>query len=426
MKLSYLEKLKNLRDLRQSIKKRKVLLDESLENFGLQEIKQLAEVKNEDQIKGYPFLAVDKKTNNKFSLKIVPIEKKYNKAKHPSLLECIFLKELTDNVIHKHITPHVVYYLGYQKVSNHSKALKFLNLRQYEIEGAIHTHSNMLIADYIEGGSLDNWIYDVYENKEKIDDTQWKIIAFQLIYTLAIFQKRYKMMHNDCHYGNILMDTSIKPGGYFVYKINNKKYYLPNTGVIPKFWDFEFTMAYNDKIETAYHNQYVVSEGQNTDTESSEENVPHTYNEVYDLHYLLTSLLDLYISEELFNWILKLYPEELIPEDPSEHSDSYTASTTTNTANTSKSMTITTEETTEETDEKNTGESINSMMNKLSVSTETFHRDYLKDHRIINGMERYFKLPNPMELLKDDLFSSFLTKPDDYSEHNSFVFESGF
>lgn len=411
MKLSYLDKLNNLKQLRQRIKKRKIVLDESLENFGLKEMKQLAEVKNEDQIKGYPFLAIDKKESSKFSFKIVPIERKYNKTKHPSLLECIFLKELTDNVIHKNISPHIVYYLGYQKVNNNSKSIKFLNLRQFEIEGAIHPYSNMLLADYIDSGSLDNWIYDTYESKQTIDDTQWKIIAFQLIYTLAIFQKRYKMMHNDCHYGNILIDTSIKPGGYFVYKINNKKFYIPNTGVIPKFWDFEFTMVYNDKIEQAYSNQYVVADGHSSDTETSEDqNVPHSYNEVYDLHYLLTSLLDLYISEELFNWIIDLYPDELIPEEQSS-SDSISEKRTT--------------ETTEMTDTLSTN--LSSLMDKLTMtSNDTFKREYLKDNRIINGMEEHFKLPIPTELLFNKFFSSFLKKPDDYSEHNSYFFDAGF
>lgn len=416
MKLSYLEKLKNLRQLRQDIKKKRILLDESVENFGLKEMKQLAEVKNEDEIKGYPFLGIDKKENNKFSFKIVPIERKYNKNKHPSILECIFLKELTDNVIHKNVSPHIVYYLGYQKVSNNSKALKFLNLRKFEIEGAIHSSSNMLIADYIESGSLDNWIYNMYENKKTIDDTQWKIIAFQLIYTLAVFQKRYKMMHNDCHYGNILIDTSIKPGGYFVYNINNKKYYIPNTGILPKFWDFEFTMSYNDKIESAYSNQYIASDSNSNSTDSSSElNVPNEYNDVYDLHYLLTSLLDLYISEELFDWILKLYPDELIPDEPNS-SDSYTVT-----------KTDTQSETTTETQDSKKSESLNSLIEKLTLtSSETFQREYLKDGRIINGMEQYFKLPNPMELLGNDFFEQFSEKPDDYSEHNSFIFDAGF
>jgi hypothetical protein len=407
MKPSYLEKLKNLRQLRQDIKKKRILLDESVENFGLREMTQLAEVKNKDEIKGYPFLGVDKR-DNRFSFKIVPIEKKYNKHKHPSFLECIFLKELTDAVIHKNISPHIVYYLGYQKVSNKSKALKFLNLRQFEIEGAIHSSSNMLIADYIESGSLNNWIYDMYENKQTIDNTQWKIIAFQLIYTLAVLQKHYKMMHNDCHYGNILIDTSVQSGGYFVYKINKKKYYIPNTGIIPKFWDFEFTESYNDKIESAYTNQYILSDSNSNSTESSDEhNVPYKYNDVYDLHYLLTSLLDLYISEDLFDWILNMYPDELIPEEP-------VSSDTTTSCTESK---------------KPESDNVSSLLDKLTLTSSSsgeYQRQYLKDGRIINGIEEYFDLPNPMDLVENEFFSQFLEKPDDYSEHNSSVFDSGF
>ena len=56
-------------------------------------------------------------------------------------------------------------------------------------------------------------------------------------------------------------------------------------------------------------------------------NVQYNYNEVYDVHYFLTSLLDLYISQELFDWTIQLYPREVIPEDE-ESTESRTTKTT--------------------------------------------------------------------------------------------------
>jgi serine/threonine protein kinase len=247
MKILFQDLIKNLKEIRQRIKKKRFLLDESQEKFGLVDFKQLSEVKNEKEIKGYPFYGKNKK-GTEIGIKIVPVEKKYNKKNHPAMLECIFLRELTDNIINKNISPHIVYYLGYQKVSNNCKSLKFLNLKKFEIEDYIRSSSNMLISEYIQGGSLDNWIYTSYENKEKISDNQWKILVFQLIYTLYVFQKYYKLMHNDCHYGNILIDNTIEPKGHFIYKVKDKKFYIPNTGVICKLWDFEFSMSYNKKI----------------------------------------------------------------------------------------------------------------------------------------------------------------------------------
>ena len=397
--LLYQRVFKNLLELRQSIKKKRILLDESQELFGLVELEQFNEVKNEKDIKGYPFYGKDKR-GNEFAIKIVPIEKKYNKNNHPAMLECIFLRELTDNIVNKNISPHIVHYLGYQKISNNAKAIRFLNLKKFEIEDVIRSNSNMLISEFVQGGSLDNWIYTTYENKEKITDIQWKVIIFQLLYTLVVLQKQYKMMHNDCHYGNILIDNTVKPGGYFIYKIDDKKYYIPNTGIIPKLWDFEFSMSYNNKITNNYINAYI-SNGE-VDTDSADEsNVPETYNEVYDTHYFLTSLLDLYISEELFSWIISLYPEELIPDD--------TDTTTTTTENSTTPIS------------KLTLTEISS--DSIEATTSTSIRQHILDGRLINGTEKNFKLPTPLELLNNPFFACFLNKPADVTVENSIIFE---
>jgi hypothetical protein len=89
-------------------------------------------------------------------------------------------------------------------------------------------------------------------------------------------------------------------------------------------------MAYSNDIPNSYPNKFIVGkytydkathktsapnpEDIDSDTED-EQNVPYNYNEAYDLHYFLTSLLDLYISQELFDWIMQIYPQELIPEE---------------------------------------------------------------------------------------------------------------
>jgi serine/threonine protein kinase len=207
-------KIKILKDIRREIKKKRFVLEESRERFGFDDMTQLTKVKNTSEVKGYPFVAskIESKILKglKIGLKVVPVENKFEKHEHPTHLEFLALKELTDNIVCKNISPHIVFYLGLQKVSNKSRALKFLNLKRLEVEEQIRSNSNMLISEYIEGGSLDSWIYDIYENDKQIEDKDWRIIVFQLIYTIAIFQYYYRMMHNDFHYGNILMDTSIK------------------------------------------------------------------------------------------------------------------------------------------------------------------------------------------------------------------------
>jgi hypothetical protein len=464
------KKLKHLRDIRHEIKKKRIFFDENRERFGLDELSQLVKVKNTSEVKGYPFkgskTSYNKTTGGiRFGLKVVPIETKYDKTEHPCNLENLVLKELTENVVNKNISPHVAYYLGTQKVNNKSKALKMLNLKRLEVEEKIRTHSNMLISEFVEGGSLDNWVYNIYEDDNEISDEQWKNIVFQLIYTISIIQHYYRMMHNDFHYGNILIDDSLTPGGYFVYTIRGKTYYIKNTGVIPKLWDFEFCMVYSNKIPEAYPNKFIIGpyeydkkthktlvdpsrldESEDTD----DLNVPYNYNEVYDVHYFLTSLLDLYISQELFDWIIQLYPREVIPEDEestasstSESSSDQSGSSKYDSSSSSDDLDELVEQLTLSDDNENSEDSTNSanddydsssdtsslsssQSDDLSSSSSSHEPIYVSDGRLINGTEEIFKLPTPIELLDDDFFISFTVKPDDFDESTAIYFNAGF
>jgi hypothetical protein len=155
-------KLNFLKTIRHEIKKRRLIFDEGKDKFGMNEMTQLVKVKNTSDIKGYPFRAQIRDVD--LALKVVPLEVKYEKFEHPSCIEHIVLKHLTDNIVLKNISPHVAFFLGTQKVGNKSRALKHLNLKRLEVEGQIRTHSNMLISEYVRGGSLDNWIFNTYEN----------------------------------------------------------------------------------------------------------------------------------------------------------------------------------------------------------------------------------------------------------------------
>jgi hypothetical protein len=463
----YLDKLSILRGIRNDIKKKRFVLDENINNFGFDKMTQLKKVKNIDEIKGYPFVA-SKKTSKtlkglKLGLKIVPSELKYNKFEHPSNLEYIALKELTDNIVYKNISPHIAFYIGIQKVSNKSRALKFLNLKQLETDQLIRANSNVLLSEYVEGGSLDNWIHDMHEEDRKISDDEWKSMVFQLVYTLSVIQHYYKMMHNDFHYGNILIDDTITPGGYFVYETMGKKYYIKNNGIIPKIWDFEFGMVYSNKIKDFYPNKFIIGdlehnrkthitkdpddvvkrfemyskkkkgieyENETEEDSKSDRNVPYNYNEVYDLHYFLASLLDLYISQDLFDWIIEIYPNELIPRDDS----TCTSDATYTTGATSTSDTTSTADTTNATDttsdsssDSSTNDSGSSTSDSSSdSSTSEYEIEYLTDGRMNCGVEKLFdNLPTPTSILDHDFFKSLTIKPADFDISEAIYFKSG-
>ncbi len=62
--------------------------------------------------------------------------------------------------------------------------------------------------------------------------------VFQVAAGLYAFEKYFRgMTHNDLHYGNVLVHE-IKPGGYWLYKIDGKRYYVPNLGYVFVLWDF--------------------------------------------------------------------------------------------------------------------------------------------------------------------------------------------
>ena len=448
----YLDRLKYLNILKHEIKKKRILFDESKKFFGFDTMTQLIKVKNTSEIKGYPFLIYD--NLYRFGLKVIPVENKYEKSEHPSHLEFIILRYLTENMVNKKISPHFVHFLGQFKVSNKVRALKHLNLKRLEVENQIRTHSNVVISEFVEGKSLDNWLHDTYEADKQISKEQWKIIVFQLIYTIHVMQAYYKLMHNDFHYGNILMDNTIKEGGYYVYKINKKVYYIPNTGILPKLFDFEYAMVYSNKIEDTYPNKFIVghcvydkkthTSTPNSDSDYEDDNnVPCNFNRVYDLHYFLTSLLELFISEELFNWVIRMYPDEVIPpddsttttcsnsnsSDSSDSSDSSKNSTKSdgitdkmkNLKISSKSSLTGSNSNTVDSSSSDTSDSTSSS-NDSSSKSSIDKSEYLKDGRLINGTETKFKLPVPLELLENEFFNEFLIKPYDFNEATAIYF----
>ena len=72
---------------------------------------------------------------------------------------------------------------------------------------------------------------------EKITQEYFISFIFQIINGIYALTKIYKIIHFDCHGGNILI-SKILSGGYWSYMVNNTLYYIPNYGYILKIWDF--------------------------------------------------------------------------------------------------------------------------------------------------------------------------------------------
>lgn len=83
------------------------------------------------------------------------------------------------------------------------------------------------------------------------DDDHWFNALFQIMVGLLSMKRYYNMLHTDFHPLNILVQK-VQPGGYWVYTIDNFKYYLPNLGYVFLLHDFGFSWI-PEKLYVSWH-----------------------------------------------------------------------------------------------------------------------------------------------------------------------------
>ena len=104
--------------------------------------------------------------------------------------------------------------------------------------------------EYINFGNLKNFL-DRIKNSNKI----LLNVLFQIMISIIAIQKFFNMVHTDLHLDNILVQI-VKPGGYWVYKLNDIKYYLPNLGFAILLHDFGFSLI-PQKLYINWHHKNV-------------------------------------------------------------------------------------------------------------------------------------------------------------------------
>jgi hypothetical protein len=127
--------------------------------------------------------------------------------------------------------------------------------------------------------------------------------------------------------------------------------------------------------------------------------------------------LDLYISQELFDWIIELYPRELIPDDTDSTASSSSSVASSSDLDSSSSVA--------------SSSSLDSFTHSKTETKSTSNKNsddnkYLLEGRLINGANDIFQLPTPLELLKQKFFEPFTVKPDDFDEKTAIYFNAGF
>lgn len=271
-------------------------------HLGMMHLKRLFKDVDYDDVKGYPCIGYfDPSDDVKIAVKINPLENRYDFINGPGRMETKIMREL-NNVLLKKYTPHVTMYLSDMDAPNNACALTKFPIKRFHDD--IYPNSNVLFTEFVSGGSLESYL-----RKKDMTMTQWKSLLFGILWTLHVLQSEYRLMHNDCHFGNILVDIyRYTSGEVFEYRLGSKdRFVVPCTGILPKLWDFEFSKCF-DRSDLAF-NQFG--------------RTANKFNAVSDVHYFLTTLLELEnLPSELRIYIMSLYPSELVPKEEEYDSDS--------------------------------------------------------------------------------------------------------
>lgn len=176
-------------------------------------------------------------------------------------------------------------------------------------EDSFYTNGLALISEWASSGDLLDFIRVNYKNMKII---HWKVILFQIIFTLAIIQNKYpSFRHNDLKANNILLSKHKNRDRKLLinYHFGDYIYQIPNTGLQVKLWDFDFAsikgMVDNDKVNDEWTDRL---------------NIKNKQNQYYDLHFFFSTLKkkaffkDFYSSwvpEEVHDFVDRIIPEKI-------------------------------------------------------------------------------------------------------------------
>jgi|Laugrespbdmm15dd_1035085.scaffolds.fasta_scaffold05570_2 hypothetical protein len=177
---------------------------------------------------------------------------------YPSLIEVV-ANTLTNQLVLQNVCPHYI-----------------LNYHWNYDNNTINLYN-----EYATFGDFYKWT--------KMDHSHetWMNALFQILVGLYAIKKYYNMHHTDFHTGNILVHK-VKPGGYWIYTINRKNYYVPNLGYIFLLSDFGFAWIPN-KLLVEWHYKDKLS------------HLTKVGLEFYDLLILIESIRDINLPRTFLN-----------------------------------------------------------------------------------------------------------------------------
>ncbi len=174
-------------------------------------------------------IVIKKKVVVKMGKEIDMLKKDYDNALLLSQLNC----------------PNFMKYLGFFQCKDDSNNYsKNKNLPHYFCQKDGSTNG-FIFMDYFELGSLDK--YKPKNNNELIS------IINQILASLILAYVNLGFLHNDLHYGNVLVKKTSNP--YFIYKIKNEIIKVETHGIQIVFFDFDrATLSLNKNNIPSYNN----------------------------------------------------------------------------------------------------------------------------------------------------------------------------
>ena len=111
-------------------------------------------------------------------------------------------------------------------------------VRPYSLSKECSDEKSFYYSEYQSGGDLLNW---VEANHKYLKPIHFKVIVFQILYTLYRIQQRDpSFRHNDLHGGNVFVNDKYTAKGNVRYVINGVEYNVPNIGVSALVADFGY------------------------------------------------------------------------------------------------------------------------------------------------------------------------------------------
>jgi hypothetical protein len=332
----------------------------------------------------------------------------YRTKNHPVELECLFLKALRNDLVYTKISPHIPFCYNYDFFSVTKPVFDEYSLKDKFRDHVIKQKVIVSVCEHIGLGSLSDL------NTENWKLVDWKVIIFQIIYTLYILQSKYKMIHCDFHCDNLLVDDTRLTESHFVYNVLDTSYYLPNVDKSIKIWDFEFANSYRNN--EFFDNQFL-------NDVNGDNNIPTEYNDYYDLHYFFFDLIDSgKLDEDLVSEIQDMYPvdaftylEETEETEESEYEENESDQDQELEYSNNSNGTI-----------KRAYSSEQEYDSSESAYSELCPRGkYTIERRIINSADpEWLKtLPNPKNFLRSRFFAEFRKEPSNMKQKTVFEYK---